>query len=96
MEPATNKTENRTFFTYLLRCADGSFYCGWTVNLKLRLSAHNQGKGARYTRVRLPVELVYFEEFASRRDAMKRENQIKNMDRQRKTRLINRKAKNEF
>lgn len=96
MKPETNNTEHRTFFTYLLRCADGSFYCGWTVDLDHRLSAHNLGKGARYTRVRLPVELVYFEEFASRGDAMKREHQIKNMNRQRKTRLVDRKAENEI
>jgi len=93
VERAANNSKRCDFFTYLLRCADGSFYCGWTVDLEHRLSVHNQGKGARYTRVRLPVELVYYEKFASRGEAMKRENQIKNMDREKKIRLIARKAK---
>ena len=49
-------------YVYLLRCGDGTLYCGWTTDLVARVKAHNQGKGAKYTRSRLPVELVWFEE----------------------------------
>ncbi len=84
-----NKEENKSFFVYLLRCSDGSLYCGWTTDLKRRLAAHNSGKGgAKYTRARLPVELVYFEEQDSKISAMKREWQIKHMSRTEKLRLI--------
>ena len=48
-----------TAYTYLLRCADGTLYCGWTNDLAARLAAHNSGKGAKYTRARRPVRLVY-------------------------------------
>ncbi len=53
-------------YVYLLRCGDGTFYCGWTNNLTARVAAHNRGNGAKYTRSRLPVELVYYEEYDSR------------------------------
>lgn len=71
-------------YTYILRCSDGTYYCGWTNNLPKRLKAHNLGQGAKYTRVRLPVELVYFEEFDNKILAMKREAQIKKMKRSQK------------
>ena len=67
------ETEKKQNFTYILRCADGTLYCGWTNSLKDRLLAHNQGKGARYTRSRRPVELVYYETFATKQEAMQRE-----------------------
>ncbi len=75
-------------FVYLLRCSDGSLYCGWTTDLEHRLAAHGNGTGAKYTRSRLPVELVYFEEYESRHDALSRERQIKRMSRKEKLKLI--------
>lgn len=60
-------------FVYLLRCADGTYYTGWTSDLARRVDAHNSKRGAKYTRARLPVHLVYFEEYESKSDAMKRE-----------------------
>jgi putative endonuclease len=51
-------------YTYIVRCADGTLYTGWTNDLKKRIKAHNAGKGAKYTKIRRPVELVYFERFA--------------------------------
>ncbi len=74
-------------YTYLLRCRDGSLYCGWTNDLEQRLKAHNQGKGARYTRGRGPVELVYCETFDTKEEAMRREYAIKHMTRREKLRL---------
>ena len=56
-------------YTYLLRCADGTLYCGWTNHLAARVAAHNAGKGAKYTRTRRPVVLAYYEEYATRSDA---------------------------
>ncbi len=72
---------------YLLRCADGSLYCGWTNHLDKRVNAHNQGKGAKYTRGRRPVSLGYFEVFETKEEAMRREAAIKKMDKQAKERL---------
>ena len=79
--------ENKAY-TYLLRCADGTIYCGWTNDLDRRLKAHNSGKGAKYTRSRLPVELVYFETFETQIEAQRREYQIKKLPRKRKLELI--------
>ncbi len=75
-------------FCYLLECSDSSFYCGWTINLEKRLSRHNRGKGARYTRSRIPVELVYYEEFPDRSSAMRRERKLKRFSHLRKQKLI--------
>ena len=75
-------------YTYILRCADGTLYCGWTNDLEKRLAAHNVGTGAKYTRSRRPVELIYYEEFATKREAMSREARIKRMSRQEKLSLI--------
>lgn len=75
-------------YTYLLRCADGSLYCGWTNHLEERVRAHNEGRGAKYTRSRRPVALVYYEEFATKREAMRREYAIKKLTREEKMRLI--------
>ena len=69
-----------SFFCYMLECKDGSFYSGWTKDLEKRLAAHNSGKGARYTRSRLPVALVYFEELDSQSAAMHRERELKKKD----------------
>ena len=75
-------------FCYMLRCADGTLYTGWTKDLEQRLRTHNAGKGGRYTRSRLPVELVYREEFESKEEAMSREWHLKRLTRQEKLRLI--------
>jgi putative endonuclease len=76
------------FYCYMLECKDGSFYTGWTKDLEKRLAAHNSGKGARYTRSRLPVKLVYFEELDSQSDAMRREREIKKEDHVFKNNLV--------
>ena len=75
-------------YTYILRCADGTYYCGWTNNLDRRLKAHNEGKGAKYTRPRRPVELVYYESFSTKTEAMRREYEIKQLPRTKKEELI--------
>ena len=74
-------------YTYVLRCADGTFYTGWTTDLERRVAAHNAGKGARYTRSRRPVALCHWEAFATREEAMRREAAIKRMSRQEKAAL---------
>ncbi|MGN0446649.1 MAG: GIY-YIG nuclease family protein [Acutalibacteraceae bacterium] len=65
------------YYTYLLECADGTFYCGYTGDLAHRVAVHNEGRGAKYTRSRRPVRLVYYETFASKGEAMSREWHIK-------------------
>ena len=75
-------------YTYILKCADGTLYCGWTNNLEKRLKSHNEGKGAKYTRSRLPVILVYYEEFETSRQAQSREVKIKRLTRAQKLELI--------
>lgn len=75
-------------YTYILRCRDGSLYTGWTNNLEKRLNCHNAGKGAKYTKARLPVELAYFETFQTKKEAMQREWKIKKMTRKEKIALI--------
>jgi putative endonuclease len=74
-------------FVYLLRCRDGSLYCGWTDDLDRRVAQHNAGKGARYTRSRTPVRLVWSEEVADRSAALKREITIKRLTRTQKLAL---------
>ena len=75
-------------YTYILSCADGTLYTGWTNDLERRLAAHNAGKGGKYTRVRLPVTLVYHEEFDTKEEAMAREWAIKQLTRSQKLALI--------
>lgn len=75
-------------YTYLLRCADGTYYCGWTNDLDRRLKAHNEGKGAKYTRPRRPVVLAYYETFSTKEEAMKREYEIKQFPRKKKEELM--------
>ena len=75
-------------WTYILECADGSYYIGWTNDLPRRLAAHNAGKGARYTRGRGPVQPVYWEEFAQYREAQRREWQLKQLSRKEKESLV--------
>lgn len=75
-------------YVYMLRCVDGSLYTGWTNNLEKRVIVHNSGKGAKYTKARLPVELVYFEEYEGKIEAQKREYAIKQLKREEKLLLI--------
>lgn len=75
-------------YTYILKCSDNSLYCGWTNNLEKRLTAHNKGKGGKYTRTRTPVELVYYETFETKEEAMSREFHIKRLSRKEKLELI--------
>jgi putative endonuclease len=76
------------FFAYLVRCADGTLYGGYTTDLQKRLAAHNSGKGAKYTRSRLPVELVWWEEYPTKEAAMSREWHVKRLTREQKLALI--------
>ena len=82
-QPASNK-----FFCYILECSDGTFYTGWSTDPERRARQHNSGTGARYTRSRRPVRLVYVEEQPDKVSAMRREQSIKNMDRERKMKLV--------
>lgn len=75
-------------YCYIVECADGTYYTGWAVDPEKRVAMHNKGRGARYTRTRGPVKLVYVEELPDRPSAMKREIAIKRMTRNRKGRLI--------
>jgi len=75
-------------YVYMLRCADNTYYTGWTTDVEKRLIMHNTGKGSRYTRSRMPVSLVYVEELADKSDALKREHQIKKMKRSDKDTLV--------
>lgn len=75
-------------YTYMVKCSDGSLYTGWTTDLEHRVKAHNDGEGAKYTRSRRPVELVYYEEYATKVEAMKREYAIKKLTRKQKEKLI--------
>ena len=77
------------YFCYIVKCSDGTFYSGWTTNPERRLKEHNKGsRGARYTRQRRPVRLVYLEELPDRSAAMRRERYLKTLSRTRKKKLI--------
>lgn len=84
----TVETPAETNYAYLLRCADGSLYAGWTNDLEKRLTAHQSGKGAKYTKAHLPVELAYYETFATKEEAMRREYELKQMTKVQKEALI--------
>lgn len=83
-------------YVYMLRCADGTLYTDWTSDLARRVKAHNSGHGAKYTRSRTPVELVYSEELADKTEALKREYAIKQLTREQKEQLIERNKLNTF
>lgn len=76
------------FFVYILKCNDGSLYTGWTNDVTKRLNKHNEGKGAKYTRARLPVELVFYKELESKEQAMRVEYNIKKLKRENKFKII--------
>jgi putative endonuclease len=76
------------YFAYILECVDGTYYIGSTDNLYARVALHNEGRGASYTRSRLPARLVYHEEFSDRGQAMKRERELKKLNKQQKKKLV--------
>ncbi len=73
---------------YILECADGTYYTGYTTDLGKRLETHNSGKGAKYTRARLPVAMVFSEAYATKSEALRREIEIKRMTRREKRELV--------
>jgi putative endonuclease len=75
-------------YCYIVECADGTYYTGWAIDPEKRVAMHNKGRGARYTRARVPVKLVYVEELPDRKSAMKRELAIKKLKREGKGKLI--------
>lgn len=75
-------------YVYIVECSDGTFYTGWTNNLEKRIKMHSNGTGAKYTKGRGPVKLVYSEVFEDKRSAMKREYEIKKMTRKAKLGLM--------
>ena len=75
-------------YVYILRCADSTFYTGWTTDIEARVNTQNSGSGAKYTRGRRPVSLVYYEELPDRSAALKREAAIKRLPRNKKLELI--------
>lgn len=74
-------------YVYIVKCSDGTLYTGWTTDLNRRIAAHNAGKGAKYTKPRLPVTLVYCEKWETKELAMQREYEIKQMPRRQKLEL---------
>lgn len=78
----------KTNYTYMVKCSDGTYYTGWTTDLEHRVNVHNSGEGAKYTRSRRPVELVYYEKYETKAEAMKREYAIKQLSRKKKEELI--------
>lgn len=79
----------KTNYVYIVECNDNTLYTGWTTDLQKRIAAHNHGKGAKYTKARRPVKLVYYEEYADKSLALKREYAIKQLTRKEKELLIN-------
>ena len=80
-------------YTYMLKCKDGTYYTGYTNDLEKRVNAHNEGKGAKYTKGRGPVELIYFEEYEEKSIAMRREWEIKKLTKNQKEELCKTKEK---
>jgi putative endonuclease len=80
-------------YCYIVECADGTYYTGWAIDPEKRVAMHNKRRGARYTRTRGPVKLVYVEELPDRKSAMKREIAIKKLKRDGKNRLISEECK---
>lgn len=79
----------KKFYTYIVKCSDGTLYTGYTTDIKKRLEAHNAKKGAKYTKTRTPVKLFYFEEFADKSSAMKQEYAMKQFTRIGKIKYVN-------
>lgn len=82
----------KTYYTYIVECSDGSFYTGYTTDLEKRVACHNAGTGAKYTKSRRPVRLIYSEMYETKHDAMSREARIKLLTHQEKERLVKKTA----
>lgn len=80
--------QTKTQYVYILRCSDDTLYTGWTTDLTHRVAVHNSGKGAKYTRSRRPVKLVYHEEYSDKIEAQRRERAIKKLTRAEKEKII--------
>ena len=96
LEKADDRIPNtsQVNYTYIVKCSDETLYTGWTNNLEKRIQNHNAGKGAKYTKARRPVELVYYERFLTKQEAMRREWEIKQLTRKDKLKLIEKNFKN--
>ena len=81
-------------YTYIVKCGDGTYYTGWTNDIEKRMKAHNEGKGAKYTKTRRPVVLMYYESFQTKEEAMRREWEIKQLKRGENEKLIGNSADN--
>ena len=79
-------------YAYVLLCADNTLYTGWTTDLEKRLKAHNEGRGGKYTRARTPCKIFYYEEFDDKISAMRREYAIKQLTREQKLALVDKKT----
>ena len=88
IRPIVDKWGQHMNYTYIIKCADSTLYTGWTNDLDKRIKAHNSGKGAKYTKTRRPVKLVYYEEHETKNEAMSREYAIKQLTRREKELLI--------
>ena len=88
MNTTADPGANERNYAYMLRCADDTLYCGWTNDLAKRVASHNAGTGAKYTKPRRPVTLVYYETFGTKREAMRREAQLKRLTRREKLALL--------
>lgn len=82
------------YYVYIVECSDKTLYTGYTNNLNKRIETHNKGKGAKYTKYRRPVQLVYYEEYETKNLALKREYSIKKLTRKEKLKLISTRSKN--
>ena len=78
----------KAYYCYILECSDGTYYTGWSTDPERRLIQHNAGRGARYTRSRRPLKMVYVEEYPGQSAAMKREREIKRLSRAQKKALV--------
>lgn len=83
-----NKEMKKKHYAYMLRCADNTIYSGYALDPQKRLEAHNSGKGAKYTRARLPVKLVYYEQFETKSEALRKEIELKKLKKSEKEKLI--------
>ncbi|MBR2735740.1 MAG: GIY-YIG nuclease family protein [Firmicutes bacterium] len=88
MKQKTESEDGKTAFVYMLECSDGTFYTGWTTDADRRVKIHNRGQGAKYTRSRLPVTLVYLERNRGKSECLRREAAIKKLRRSQKKKLI--------
>lgn len=87
-ETQIQSSSKLNYFVYIVRCADDTLYTGFSTNIKHRIKAHNEGKGAKYTKGRRPVILCYVESFATKQEALQREYKIKQLTRMQKEELI--------